>query len=76
MKRIIFSILAISALLLSCKNQNEPQQPLTPVTLDVCADGASLQFNIDGEQQMVHTKNVTPHAMPAALRMILAGKRE
>lgn len=28
------------------------------------------------EQQTVNTKDVTPHAMPAALRLIMAGKRE
>ena len=47
-----------------------------PVTMDVRADGATLQFNIDGEQQTVNTKDITPQHMPAALRLILAGKRE
>ena len=47
-----------------------------PVTIDVRADGATLQFNIDGEQQTVRTADITPHAMPAAVRMVLAGKRQ
>ena len=77
-KKTKFLTLATCALLLlaaGCKN-NEPQQQQTPVTIDVRADGATLQFNIDGEQQTVNTKDVTQQHMPAAVRLILAGKRE
>jgi muramoyltetrapeptide carboxypeptidase len=44
------------------------------VTIDVRSDGASLQFNIDGDQQQVNTASVSAPAMPAAVRMRLAGK--
>ena len=73
---LLLSFFTILLSFSSCNQQNEPQPPLTPVTMDVRADGASLQFNIDGEQQTVNTKDVEPHAMPAALRLIMAGKRE
>ena len=46
------------------------------VTIDVRADGATLQFNIDGEQQPVSTADITAPATPAAARMHLAGKTE
>ena len=46
------------------------------VTIDVRTDGATLQFNIDGEQQQVNTANITAPATPAASRMRLAGKIE
>jgi muramoyltetrapeptide carboxypeptidase len=46
------------------------------VTIDVRADGASLQFNIDGDQQQVNTADITAPATPAAIRMQLAGKME
>lgn len=39
-------------------------------------DGATLQFNIDGEQQQVNTASITAPAISAAVRMRLAGKRE
>jgi len=44
------------------------------VTIDVRADGTTLQFNIDGEQQQVNTANITAPVTPAATRMYLAGK--
>ena len=47
-----------------------------PVTIDVRENGATLQFNIDGNQQQVNTANITAPATPAAVRMRLAGKRE
>ena len=48
-----------------------------PVTIDVRSDGATLQFDIDGQQQVVNTANITaPTSSPVATRMILAGKRE
>ena len=46
------------------------------VTIDVRADGATLQFNIDGEQQQVNTASITAPVTPAATRMQLAGKME
>jgi hypothetical protein len=46
------------------------------VTIDVRSDGATLQFNIDGDQQPVSTAEITPPATPTAVRMFLAGKAE
>ena len=45
-----------------------------PVTIDVRADGATLRFNIDGEQRDVNTSDVSAKKTPAADRMRLAGK--
>lgn len=47
-----------------------------PVTIDVRTDGATLQFNIDGDQQLVNSANVTATTTPAAVRLRLAGKRQ
>ena len=47
-----------------------------PVSINVRDDGATLQFNIDGNQQQVNTANITAPTTPAAVRMRLAGKRE
>jgi muramoyltetrapeptide carboxypeptidase len=47
-----------------------------PVTIDVRNDGATLQFNIEGNQQQVNTADITVPKTPAAVRMRLAGKRE
>lgn len=47
-----------------------------PVTIDVRADGASLQFDIDGSQQQVNTADITAPSTSTALRMRLAGKTE
>jgi muramoyltetrapeptide carboxypeptidase len=44
------------------------------VTIDVRTDGASLQFNIDGDQQQVNTSDITAPTTPASVRMNLAGK--
>ena len=46
------------------------------VTIDVRADGASLLFNIDGEQQQVNTADITTPTTTAVIRMRLAGKTE
>ena len=46
------------------------------VTIDVRTDGATLQFNINGEQQQVNTANITVPATPTTTRMRLAGKKE
>jgi len=47
-----------------------------PVTIDVRADGATLQFNIDGTQREVGTADITAPQTPAAARMMMAGKIE
>ena len=47
-----------------------------PVTIDVRADGASLQFNIDGSQRDVQTADISAKPTPLAARMRLAGKWE
>ena len=47
-----------------------------PVTIDVRNDGATLQFNIEGNQQQVNIADITAPTTPAAVRMRLAGKRE
>ena len=47
-----------------------------PVTIDVRSDGATLQFNIEGDQQTVNTATITATPTPAATRMWLAGKIE
>ena len=48
-----------------------------PVTIDVSADGATLRFNIDGEQRDINTANVNAKQQtPVADRMRLAGKTE
>ena len=47
-----------------------------PVTIDVRNDGATLQFNIEGTQQQVNTADITTPTSPAAVRMLLAGKRD
>ena len=44
------------------------------VTIDVRNDGATLQFNIEGDQQQVNTADITTPVTPAAVRMQLAGK--
>ena len=46
------------------------------VTIDVRTDGATLQFNIDGNQQQVNTADITAPASPTSVRMRLAGKIE
>lgn len=46
------------------------------VTLDVRSDGATLSFNIEGDQQQVNTAEITAPVTPVAFRMRLAGKSE
>ena len=46
------------------------------ITIDVRADGATLQFNIDGDQQIVKTAGISAPTMSSAVRMRLAGKLE
>ena len=46
-----------------------------PVTIDVRNDGATINFNIDGEKEEVNVADITaPVQMPFAQRMRLAGK--
>lgn len=45
-----------------------------PVTIDVHGDGATLQFNIDGEQRDVTTANITAKKTPLTDRLRMAGK--
>ena len=47
-----------------------------PVTIDVRSDGATLQFDIDGEPQVVLTEEIAVNPTPLASRLMLAGKRE
>ena len=46
-----------------------------PVTIDVRADGATLQFDIDGQQRDINTADISAPQTPVATRMKLAGKR-
>ena len=46
------------------------------VAIDVRADGSSIQFNIDGDQQLINTADITVPTTPAAVRMRMAGKIE
>ena len=46
-----------------------------PVTIDVRNDGATINFNIDGEKEEVNVADITaPVQIPFAQRMKLAGK--
>ena len=57
-------------------NVNLPLVMGAPVTIDVRSDGATLRFNIDGEQCEVNTTTINAKQTPAAERMRLAGKTE
>ena len=46
-----------------------------PVTIDVRKDGATLQFNIDGQQQDVSTLGLPSFASSLGLRLKMAGKK-
>lgn len=47
-----------------------------PVTIDVRSDGATLQFDIEGEHQIVKTAELpVPTAMSLSQRLMFAGKR-
>ena len=46
------------------------------VTIDVREDGATLSFNIDGEQQEVRTADITAPETSLNARMVMAGKIE
>ena len=47
-----------------------------PVTIDVRDDGATLQFDIVGDQQPVNTAAITAPSTPAPVRLRMAGKIE
>ena len=47
-----------------------------PVTIDVQESGATLQFNIEGQQTDINTADITAPETPPAVRMRLAGKME
>ena len=55
---------------------NLPMIMGAPVTMDVRTDGATLQFNVEGEQQTVRTAEVTGTKTSLARRLILSGKEE
>lgn len=46
-----------------------------PVSIDVRADGATLQFDIDGQPREVNTDDIDADPTPVTLRMQKAGKR-
>ena len=46
-----------------------------PVTIDVRPDGATLQFNIEGQPQEVRTKDINALSTSLSQRLTLSGKR-
>lgn len=46
-----------------------------PVTIDVRADGSTLQFDIDGQSRDINTADISAPEIPVTTRMKLAGKR-
>ncbi|MBR5653751.1 MAG: LD-carboxypeptidase [Prevotella sp.] len=47
-----------------------------PVTMDVRTDGATLQFDIEGQQREIRTADITAPTTPVSVRKRLAGKME
>jgi hypothetical protein len=47
-----------------------------PVTIDVRSDGATLQFNIDGQPQDVPTDGIQAPVSSLTQRLRKSGKRE
>ena len=47
-----------------------------PVSIDVRADGSTIQFDIDGEQRTFNTTSATAPTLPLSKRLIMAGKHE
>ena len=47
-----------------------------PVSIDVSSSGATLQFNVEGQQQLVNISEVTAVKTSLAKRLILSGKQE
>jgi len=53
---------------------NLPMIMGAPVTIDVRSDGATLQFNVEGQQQTIKTAEVTASKTSLGRRLKLAGK--
>jgi len=47
-----------------------------PVTMDVRADGATLQFDIEGQQTEVRTADLSATTTPLEYRLQRSGKQE
>jgi len=54
---------------------NLPMVLGAPVTMEVRSDGATLSFDIDGEQQTVKTSEITSPKTSLSRRLTLAGKK-
>ena len=55
---------------------NLPMIMGAPVTIDVRPDGATLQFNMEGQQQTINTAEVTAPKTSLSRRLMLSGKTE
>ena len=55
---------------------NLPMIMGAPVTIDVRSDGATLQFNMEGQQQTINTAEVTAPKTSLSRRLMLSGKTE
>lgn len=55
---------------------NLPMLMGAPVTIDVRGDGATLQFDVDGEQQTIRTSEIKASRTSLAKRLMLSGKNE
>ena len=55
---------------------NLPMIMGAPVTIDVRSDGATLQFNVDGQQQTVKTEEISAAKTSLAKRLMLSGKKD
>ena len=53
---------------------NLPMVMGAPVTIDVRSDGATLRFDVDGEQQTIRTSEITASKTSLARRLMLSGK--
>lgn len=57
-------------------NVNLPLVMGAPVSIDVRADGSTIQFDIDGEQRTFNTTSAAAPTLPLSKRLIMAGKHE
>lgn len=57
-------------------NVNLPLVMGAPVSIDVRADGSTIQFDIDGEQRTFNTTSAAAPPLPLSKRLIMAGKHE
>ena len=55
---------------------NLPMIMGAPVTIDVRSDGATLQFNVEGQQQTVKTAEVSAAKKSLSKRLMLSGKKD